>query len=104
MRLDTAQLDALNAFDPTPDTARAPSRIDLVTRRAACEQNSGLLADHVTTIETAQDIDVLRAVMGDDKLDYFGFSYGTLLGTTYAALFPDKVDRFVLDGAVVPRL
>ena len=42
--------------------------------------------------------------MGDDKLDYFGFSYGTFLGTTYAALFPDKVGRFVLDGAVAPGL
>ena len=63
-----------------------------------------LLADHVTTIETAKDMDVLRSVMGDDKMDYFGFSYGTFLGTTYAALFPDKVGRFVLDGALAPGL
>lgn len=104
--LDTAQLDALNAFDPTPDTdAERQQRIDLIDAQgAACLQNSGLLADHVTTIEAARDIDVLRAVMGDDKLDYFGFSYGTFLGTTYAALFPDKVGRFVLDGAVEPGL
>jgi pimeloyl-ACP methyl ester carboxylesterase len=47
---------------------------------------------------------VIRAVLGDDKLDYFGASYGTFLGTTYAALFPDKVDRFVLDGALPPNL
>ena len=105
--LDTADLDALNAFDPTPDSpAERQQGIDLVdgAGRRRARQNSGLLADHVTTIETARDIDVLRAVMGDDKLDYFGFSYGTFLGTTYAALFPDKVDRFVLDGAVAPGL
>jgi pimeloyl-ACP methyl ester carboxylesterase len=104
--LDAAQLDTLNAFDPTPDTpAERQDGIDLVTQQgAACEANSGLLASHVTTVETAKDIDVLRAVLGDDKLDYFGFSYGTFLGTTYAALFPDKVDRFVLDGALEPGL
>jgi pimeloyl-ACP methyl ester carboxylesterase len=104
--LDTADLDALNAFDPTPETAAERQQgIDLVDAQGqACEKNSGLLADHVTTIEAARDIDVLRSVMGDDKLDYFGFSYGTFLGTTYAALFPGNVGRFVLDGAVAPGL
>ena len=104
--LGTAALDTLNAFDPTPDTAAARQQgINLVDAQgAACEQNSGLLADHVTTIETARDIDILRSAVGDTKLDYFGFSYGTYLGTTYAALFPDKVDRFVLDGALAPGL
>jgi len=104
--LDAAQLDALNAMDPTPDSsAERQQEVDLVSAQGqACADNSGLLASHVTTIETAKDIDVLRAVLGDDKLDYFGFSYGTFLGTTYAALFPDKVDRFVLDGALVPGM
>jgi len=104
--LNAAQLDTLNALDPTPDTpTQRQQEVDLVTAQGqACEDNSGLLASHVTTIETAKDIDVLRAVLGDDKLDYFGFSYGTFLGTTYAALFPDKVDRFVLDGALAPGL
>ena len=104
--LDTPALDALNAFDPTPETAQERQQgIDLVDAQGdACKQNSGLLASHVTTIEAARDIDVLRAVLGDDKLDYFGFSYGTFLGTTYAALFPGKVDRFVLDGALAPGL
>ena len=75
-----------------------------MTRARRARTNSGLLADHVTTIETARDMDIIRAVLGDDKMDYFGFSYGTFLGTMYAALFPDKVDRFVLDGAVAPGL
>ena len=45
-------------------------------------------------------MDVLRAVLGDDQLTYFGASYGTKLGATYAELFPDQVGRLVLDGAV----
>jgi pimeloyl-ACP methyl ester carboxylesterase len=103
--LDTADLDKLNAFDPTPDNAQQRQEgIDLVTQQGqACEQNTGLLADHVSTIETARDIDILRGVLGDDKTNYFGFSYGTFLGTTYAALFPDKVGRMVLDGALIPN-
>ena len=104
--LGTPALDELNAFDPTPETdTERQQGIDLIDEQGqACETNTGLLADHVTTVETARDMDVIRAVLGDDKMDYFGFSYGTFLGTTYAALFPDKVDRFVLDGALAPGL
>ena len=47
-------------------------------------------------------MDVLRAALGEDQLDYFGASYGTQLGSTYAELFPDRVGRFVLDGAIDP--
>jgi pimeloyl-ACP methyl ester carboxylesterase len=103
--LDTQDLDTLNAFDPTPEDAQERQQgIDLVNEQgAACEQNTGLLADHVSTPETARDIDVMRGVLGDDKTNYFGFSYGTFLGTTYAALFPDKVGRMVLDGALIPN-
>ena len=49
-------------------------------------------------------MDVLRAALGEEKLPYFGFSYGTRLGATYAELFPENVGRFVLDGAVDPSL
>ncbi|MCT6593148.1 alpha/beta hydrolase, partial [Pantoea dispersa] len=50
------------------------------------------------------DLDVLRAVVNDAKLNYLGFSYGTFLGSTYAALFPDNVGHLVLDGAVDPSI
>ncbi len=60
---------------------------------------TGIIA-HVTTIEAARDMDVLRAALGEGQLNYFGASYGTKLGATYADLFPDKVGRLVLDGAV----
>jgi pimeloyl-ACP methyl ester carboxylesterase len=104
--LDAHAFDVLNAFDPTPETPEERQMgIDLVDAQGeACKANSGLLAAHVTTIETARDIDVMRAVLSDEKLNYFGFSYGTFLGTTYAALFPDKVGRMVLDGALEPGL
>ena len=63
---------------------------------------SGDLASHVSTVEAARDIDVLRAALGERVISYFGFSYGTELGATYAELFPTRVGRFVLDGAVDP--
>src|SRR5204863_5339666 len=71
---------------------------------AGCDEKSGDLGAHVSTIEVARDMDVLRAALGEVKLPYFGFSYGSRLGATYAELFPDNVGRFVLDGAVDPSL
>ncbi len=67
---------------------------------SGCAERSGDLAAHVSTIEAARDMDVLRAALGESTLDYFGASYGTELGATYAELFPERVGRFVLDGAV----
>lgn len=71
---------------------------------AACLQNTGPLLGHVDTVSAAKDMDVLRAVLGDDTLTYVGYSYGTQLGATYAALFPQQVGRLVLDGALDPTL
>ncbi len=59
---------------------------------------------HVSTVEAARDMDILRAVLGDEKLTYVGASYGTFLGATYAELFPSRVGRLVLDGAMDPSL
>ena len=69
---------------------------------AACEKNTGELLGNVDTASNAKDMDMLREVLGDDKLNFLGYSYGTYFGTVYAELFPDKVGRFVLDGAVDP--
>lgn len=95
-------LDEYVASDPDPDTA--PERREFVrlsrARVSGCAQRSGPLAAHVSTIEAARDMDILRAVLGESTLDYFGASYGTELGATYAELFPERVGRFVLDGAV----
>ncbi|WP_235502447.1 MULTISPECIES: alpha/beta hydrolase [unclassified Kitasatospora] len=67
-----------------------------------CAANSGKLLAHVGTRDAARDLDVLRAALGEPKLNYLGFSYGTYLGTRYAEQFPEKVGRVVLDGAVDP--
>jgi pimeloyl-ACP methyl ester carboxylesterase len=69
---------------------------------AACNTNTGDLLGHVDTVSAARDLDLLRAALGDTKLNYLGYSYGTFLGATYAGLYPHKVGRLVLDGAVDP--
>jgi pimeloyl-ACP methyl ester carboxylesterase len=68
----------------------------------ACAERTGALLGEVDTASAAHDLDLLRAVLGDEKLNYLGFSYGTFLGATYAELYPDRVGRLVLDGALDP--
>ena len=80
------------------------SRAEVKKFDAACKQNSGEVLGHVDTVSAAKDMDVIRVVLKSEKLNYLGFSYGTFLGTTYATLFPEKVGRFVLDGAIDPRV
>ena len=70
---------------------------------AAHTKPAGLL-DHVDTVSVARDLDILRALSGDQKLNYLGFSYGTYLGAHYAELFPANTGRMVLDGALDPSL
>lgn len=69
-----------------------------------CEKNSASLLPYVGTVNAARDMDVLRGVLGDDKLYYLGKSYGTYLGAVYAEEFPNRVGRLVLDGAIDPSL
>ncbi|WP_426242814.1 alpha/beta hydrolase [Nocardioides sp. LHG3406-4] len=96
------ELDAYLATDPVPDTpAENAEVVGWVDRfGSGCAKRSDDIVAHVTTIEAARDMDVLRAALGDEQLDYLGASYGTKLGATYADLFPDRVGHFVLDGAV----
>ncbi|MCJ1696338.1 alpha/beta hydrolase [Rathayibacter caricis] len=68
----------------------------------ACAERSGSLLGEVGTPNAARDLDVLRAALGDETLNYLGYSYGTFLGATYAGLFPERVGRLVLDGAIDP--
>ncbi|AWB91018.1 hypothetical protein C3E78_01600 [Aeromicrobium chenweiae] len=104
--LPPTQFDAFVATDPDPDDDAEVTalRESSETMGAACLKNSGPLAAHVSTVEVARDMDVVRALLGRSKLDWFGASYGTQLGAVYAELFPDTVGRMVLDGAVDPTL
>jgi pimeloyl-ACP methyl ester carboxylesterase len=100
--LSDEQLDTYLALDPSPDDAgeRAALLDSLDAFGQGCVTSDPQLAAHVSTIEAARDMDVLRSALGRAQLDYLGASYGTELGATYAELFPEQVGRFVLDGAV----
>lgn len=88
---------------PRASAAWLDARVaDSASYAAACAQKSGDLLSHVDTVSAAKDLDMLRAVVGDGALNYLGYSYGTLLGATYADLFPTRVGRMVLDGALDP--
>jgi pimeloyl-ACP methyl ester carboxylesterase len=100
------RMDAYVAADLTPDdAAETTTLVDLDHEFAAgCRQRSGRVLSHVSTVDAARDMDVLRAALGDARLGYVGKSYGTYLGATYAGLFPSRVGRMVLDGAMDPAL
>ncbi|WP_030232417.1 MULTISPECIES: alpha/beta hydrolase [unclassified Streptomyces] len=98
------QLDAYFQQDATPDdTAERTELLDSTKEfNDACERNSEQILPHVRTTDAARDLDLMRQVLGDDKLHYFGFSYGTELGGVYAHLFPQRVGRVVFDAVVDP--
>ncbi|MHA6762175.1 alpha/beta hydrolase [Streptacidiphilus sp. PAMC 29251] len=104
--LSDKQMDAYTATDTTPDTPAEINTLVAADKSLAqgCEKLSGRLLPHVSTVDSARDMDVVRALLGDAKLNYLGKSYGTFLGATYAGLFPSRVGRMVLDGAMNPSL
>ncbi|MFJ3812193.1 alpha/beta hydrolase [Streptomyces sp. NPDC090073] len=67
-----------------------------------CRAKNGDTLPYITTRNTARDMDVIRAVLGEKKISYLGYSYGTYLGAVYAQMFPGRTDRFVLDSSVDP--
>ena len=68
----------------------------------ACARRGGAIAEHMATANVARDMDRLRAALGDARLHYYGVSYGSFLGDTYANMFPDRVGRLVIDGVLDP--
>ncbi|MFI1162680.1 alpha/beta hydrolase [Streptomyces sp. NPDC020801] len=99
-----AQLDQYFQQDATPDDSAERSTFLNNTKQfnAACEKNSTRVLPHVRTTDAARDMDLMRQVLGDPRLYYFGISYGTELGGVYAHLFPGHVGRAVLDAVVDP--
>jgi len=105
---DAEDMDAF-LFDIPADARGTDAwRTELAERNdefaAACEEGSDGILSYITTDNSARDMDLLRAVLGDEKLNYLGYSYGTFLGATYAKLFPERVGRLVLDGAIDPSV
>lgn len=68
----------------------------------ACAENAGPIIDHMSTANVARDMDLLRRAVGDRKLTYAGYSYGTYIGSVYANMFPDKVRAVIIDGVIDP--
>jgi pimeloyl-ACP methyl ester carboxylesterase len=89
------------AFPDTPDEEEAQRLFD-DQLSAACGRNGGPILDHMSSADAARDMDVLREVLGDEELNYLGFSYGSVLGQNYANLFPSRVGAFVIDAVVDP--
>lgn len=95
-------MDAYTSVDVSPDDAGEEQALEQaqIDFGRGCLARSGPLLEHISTTETVQDLNLLRQLVGDEKLSYFGSSYGTKIGALYAQLYPRQVGRMVLDGAV----
>ncbi|WP_055695756.1 alpha/beta hydrolase [Streptomyces prasinopilosus] len=101
---DDEEIQAAESVDSTPDTPAEKRAYfaDAADFGKGCRESAGKLLAHVSTTDTARDMDRIRQALGDDRLHYFGISYGTELGGVYAHLFPKRVGRLVLDAVVDP--
>ncbi len=99
-------LDGQAALDPSPDdAAELRALIDSAKEYAGeCAKRNDATLPYLSTAAVAHDLDTLRAAVGDEKLSYLGFSYGTLIGSSYAEQFPDHIRAMALDGAIDPAL
>ena len=99
-------LDPQADLDPSPDTpAELAALVDSArTYAGECAKRNNLTLAYLSTDAVARDLDLIRQAIGDEKLTYLGFSYGTLIGSIYADLFPDHIRAMVLDGAIDPKL
>jgi pimeloyl-ACP methyl ester carboxylesterase len=91
-------------MDPVPDSEADKLAQRKLAREYAegCYERSGEMLPHMTTPNTARDLDVIRAALGEKKLNFLGVSYGTYLGAVYGTLFPGHVRRMVVDSVVNP--
>ncbi|HEY3672059.1 MAG TPA: alpha/beta fold hydrolase [Acidimicrobiia bacterium] len=92
------------AFEPTTAVARTELVDEMTALAQQCAARNGDLLGHVSTLDAADDLEQLRIALGEDRLSFLGYSYGTFLGATYAQHHPDRVRAFVLDGPVDPSM
>jgi pimeloyl-ACP methyl ester carboxylesterase len=104
--VDGPTLDKLNDEDPNPSTPAKQAVLIAGAKElaAACAKASPQLLPHLATVDAARDMDDIRTALGASKMTYLGFSYGTLLGATYAGLFPTHVRALALDSALDPAV
>ena len=96
--------DEYFAVDPTPETDEEKASLIAASKKFSeeCRKKSGKILPYISTNNTVRDMDQLRAALGETKITYFGFSYGSELGATWATMFPSTVRAAVLDGAADP--
>ncbi|MEV4101888.1 alpha/beta hydrolase [Nonomuraea sp. NPDC049649] len=101
-----ADLDEFIAMDTLPPGEQTRRKLAAANRKFAdlCQRDSGKVLPYVGTVNAARDMDRMRTALGDEKLNYFGMSYGTQLGAVYATLFPKNVGRMVLDAPLDPSV
>jgi pimeloyl-ACP methyl ester carboxylesterase len=104
--LDATTEAAYNALDPVLDDAQEKQAALAADKQFGdgCQQLSARILPFVDTVSAAKDMDLMRIALGEAKLTYLGFSYGTFLGATYAGLFPTHIRALSLDGVVDPKL
>ncbi|MFJ6777681.1 alpha/beta fold hydrolase [Streptomyces yangpuensis] len=96
--------DAEQAFERAYRPETFPSDVTWARTVAdKCREKAGDVLPHITTRNTARDMDTIRAVLGERKMSYVGYSYGTYLGAVYSQMYPERTDRFVLDSGVDPQ-
>lgn len=110
--LSTPTIDCIDDYDRyfgtefdelTDEEAKQLSQELAVEFQAECQENNAAILEHVGTNNAARDMDSIRQALGEETITYFGFSYGSELGATWATLFPDTVRAAVLDGAADPN-
>lgn len=86
-----------------PDSLFEQLAEDMRLRELGCEKAGGELRPHITTRNTARDMDLIRAVLGEEKISFVGYAYGTYVGAVYGTMFPEHLDRTVLDSCINPQ-
>ena len=104
--LEPGARDVFLSVDPTPETKLEIRALRLAYRTLGqgCVETNPTVTAHLSSVEVARDLDIVRTLLGQRKLHFYGASYGTQIGANYAHLFPDRTGQMVLDGAVDPSL
>ena len=104
--LSPSKTDDFLAVDPTPETTKEIHALRNAYRNLGrgCRKTDPRLSGHLATANVARDLDIVRALLGQHRLNYYGASYGTQIGATYAHLFANRTGRMVLDGAIDPTM
>ena len=101
-----ATRDVFLSVDPTPESKAEVRALRAAYRELGegCKKTNSTVAAHLSSVEVARDLDIVRALLGQRKLHFYGASYGTQIGANYAHLFPKRTGQMVLDGAIDPSL